>query len=561
MTSRNALLSLLVLSALSSAAFAQDSASPPPPVMIDGSGVGDTTLDNKNDVGTPDPLNALEGQPAEAPPAPPVSPEFKDVNNAPETPAPEAAPIRPTTPARKARRAEAAPVERNPDGPNFGREQRFHSIYKKYNEQPTPLEAWEQASAARRSESYKVQKGDTLWALSSTLFGDAGYWPKVWALNNDQVYNPHEIDTWMQIRFFPGDLNEPPTLAVADAPKPAPGAETATDADAALIPPAKKTTPIVKQLPSSIPLYRYAGVSRPSLNIEGLRAAPPAAKARASLTYQVSETPIQGVGTVKETELGVQSASEYQYVFVQVDDDSQRVLLVVKDVGTLRSSDRSGAATAHLIEVQGEVELIEKVNEQSNVYRAIVRKNLSAVEVGSRVTRGRIETVATDDGKATPGPQVQLIGAQFSDNRRLADFDGFVFMNGGAAAGLAEGAILPIHANMRVRNPATTAVTNDRQVANVRIVKVTDNFATGFITKMWDDVAIGDSVGGGSGTAAAIEAIPSASAPADLDDDLPPTPTKAGLEDELDGSGDPASRDSEVLPGDELSPEDDDLAL
>lgn len=554
MTSRTVLSNLLFLSCLmaSGAAFAQDEAPPPPQVMDNG--IGDTSVGDKTDVGAPDPLNALEDKKAQ-PIEEPAMPEFKDVNAAPETP-PPAAPEPESAKPKAARKqvAPAEPIERSPDAPNFRREQAFHGIYKKYNAQPTPLEAWEQASAARRSEAYRVQKGDTLWDLSSTLFGDANYWPKVWALNNDEVYNPHEIDTWMQIRFFPGDLNEPPTLAVAEAaPK---AAATANDADAGLIPPPKKSQPIVRKLPKSIPLYRMGAVSRPPLDFEGVRPALQPAKARASLIYQVSESAVKGIGEVKETELGVQSASEYQYVFVQVDDDSDRVLLVVRDVGTLKASEQKNAPTAHLIEVQGEIELIEKVND--NVYRAIVRKNLSSVEVGSRLVKGRIETVATDDGTPTSGPLVQLIGAQFGTGRNLADFDGFVFMNGGSSAGLTEGMILPVHADRRLRNAKTSALYNDRHVANVRIVKVTDHFATGYVTKMWDDVAIGDSVGGGASAAAAAP-LPSSGSALDFEDEAPPAPTKANSE--LNGNNSqPADRDSEVLPADE-APADDDLSL
>jgi LysM repeat protein len=62
------------------------------------------------------------------------------------------------------------------------------------------------------STVHTVEKGDTLWDLSSKYLGSPWYWPKVWSYN-PQIANPHWIYPGNQVRFFPGNGEETPARA------------------------------------------------------------------------------------------------------------------------------------------------------------------------------------------------------------------------------------------------------------------------------------------------------------------------------------------------------------
>lgn len=106
----------------------------------------------------------------------------------------------------------------SPDDPDLSLEQKFNDYYIKHNINPTPDEIWGKVTAST-ANIYVVQKGDTLSTISRTLFGDTQFWPKIWALNNAGITNPHFISPGTKIYFYPGDGGQAPSLSVGVAQK------------------------------------------------------------------------------------------------------------------------------------------------------------------------------------------------------------------------------------------------------------------------------------------------------------------------------------------------------
>ncbi len=71
---------------------------------------------------------------------------------------------------------------------------------------------WGEIAGAKTSENYEIQQGDNLWTISKQLFGNAYYWPKVWALNSS-ITNPHILSPKEKLVFTPGTSESLPQLA------------------------------------------------------------------------------------------------------------------------------------------------------------------------------------------------------------------------------------------------------------------------------------------------------------------------------------------------------------
>jgi LysM repeat protein len=129
---------------------------------------------------------------------------------------------------------------------------------------PISDDDWKTAAGSKVSEKYSIVKGDTLYGISKRLLGDPKYWPKLWALNNDSITNPHFIQPGVSLSFQPGTGTSLPAMKVADASPPPAGGAPAAPAGS---PPAAAAAPPAPALPSrseewkDLPHQRWETVS------------------------------------------------------------------------------------------------------------------------------------------------------------------------------------------------------------------------------------------------------------------------------------------------------------
>jgi hypothetical protein len=389
------------------------------------------------------------------------------------------------------------------DAPDLNKEAKFHHIYEQYNAQPTDAEKWQSALGEAHTQTYDVQRGDTLWDISDTLFADSDFWPKVWSLNVETIGNPHEIDVGQRIQFTPGTAGEPPQLLVtkknADGilgnghdliQDEKPQGPIKFDLSKVNIPPPSHPPRPVTAIPGSLPKWKYGGAPSEVVSLDLQSPKVDFGHPPEILTAYVSDVPPASIGKVTEIEAGVDAAVEYQYVVVQLPEKTtEKNLLVVKDGGEIK--DPNTGEKGHVIRVLGELEIQDEVNPDRHLYRAMVTRSVDLIEVGNELVLGKVPVYDTSTSVAKGTAAAEVIGGADGMDRKIFGSHTLIFLNGGSGKGMVTGSVYPLYKKQSLRAP-TDEVQNPRQIGHVKVLKVGNNFATAVITDAKEDVQIGD---------------------------------------------------------------------
>lgn len=483
--------------------------------------------------------------PQEANPAPkpdPVADQKPQEETPPPTLVPQEEVPAPVIAEPEMPKSQPAPVVAN-DDPDFRTEKRFHDIYQKFNQQPTSTEEWSKVTSGKSSQNYEVQKGDTLWDLSKTLFGDPNYWPKIWSLNKANIYNPHEINPQLTVQFYPGSVDQPPTLGVTEKTQvqalvatnsdPVAAQASVSEQEKALanVPdrPAPRTlVPVLKQIPPSFPKIVVKAAER-TTSVEMDLRPQQVLNPLVSLSTYLSESEVIAAGVVKETEMGLGSAYEFQYIYVQIEGTPQKTYTVVKT----RPGPKGISAKVLQVEVLGEIEILDRVSNDNSYYRAVVKKSLTRVEVGGILIPGGIPRV--DIAKTNPNTTglSEVVGGQFGEGNDYFMVSSFLFLNKGENQGIQVGQTLPVYKNSLLRIKKTLIQTNEELIGYVKVVHANSESATACVIKASSDIRVGDYVGAKwAGAASAnfhLEGIPSSHS----DSSEKPAGSDSGESDEL----------------------------
>lgn len=401
------------------------------------------------------------------------------------------------------------------DDPDVGKEKRLHQIYRNYYATPTSNEKWSEAISRTKEQTYRVQKGDTLWAISETFFGDPNFWPKIWSLNTD-IYNPHEILPSATVTFSPGSTSEPPALAVGPTDSAAPPAPEATpappppptaqelrmarmqkhevgqyvDLDLTQInipPPSHKGGP-PRAFPRSVPPYRLFRDPEKEAQVEVTRIKQADTNVPMLVSHFVADSDVQSVGEVLGTEFGFRTASEQQEILIKSEGltTGSRVL-AIRRMGSLPNLPGILAFA-----INGQLEVREAVDQAAGVYRALVIKSLSLVAAGDILVQEEIPSTVPGAGGTMSPVSGRIVGGQFSTARRLFGPYSIVYLNAGSAQGLSVGAHVPVYRNPYLRMQNTLIRENPAEIGELQVVRVGNGVATAVVVRQIEDIRVGD---------------------------------------------------------------------
>lgn len=402
------------------------------------------------------------------------------------------------------------------DQPNVEFENRLNQIYENYYSRSMDSDKWQSMLGAHKSEVYTIQKGDTLWNLSETLFGDGQYWPKLWAENRN-IENPHELLKNMQVRFFAGNLAQGPSFMMQ---KPGESAPLYVEDAKIKISEADKnegviiedpdvigrkpdipestqvTAPPLKYLPSS---FKDPKVSNDKMYDQtGLDVGIPRVLKepnQITLNSYISDGVPRKLGFVKEIEIQDQTASVLQSVYVELGRKVQigEKLNVVTEKSELKYNDE---ILGHIIEVGGCIQITEVVSDEDGIYKALVTESVGPIQKNAAVTdEPHPHMIYSAEGSQTH-VEGNIVGGEYDADRKILASGAVVYLNIGSENGLHEGDLLSVRSQRLSRKPDTNLEHAGRTIGTLKVAKLTSRTATAVIVNSIDEIRPGDKTGG-----------------------------------------------------------------
>ncbi len=324
-------------------------------------------------------------------------------------------------------------------------------------------------------KTYSVQAGDNLWNLSETFFGDPFFWPKLWALNSDHVFNPHIIEINDVLNFEAGSLIAAPSLSF--------GAKKSSS---------KNYVSLMENLPPSFPSVRLeTKAGSPEFQVI------PSKKTDFGdqyLSYRVQQGELKSSGQVIETEVGLKTASENQYIFVNLSEgNTGDIFTVVRKLADLE--DKFEGDVPYPLEFQSQIRILDLVKPEDGIYRAIIEKSIAPTEVGSKVVRGTLPMFSLSRPVSEGSGVTKIIGAQYSSSRKIVSSGTIVFLQGGSNRGFEKDKIFTIFSERSLRYIDSFVENDHPAIGRLQIIDSTPEYSTAFILEAASEVYVGDKVG------------------------------------------------------------------
>jgi hypothetical protein len=326
-----------------------------------------------------------------------------------------------------------------------------------------------------------VRTGDTLWDISDAYLGTPWVWPSIWS-DNDQVENPHRIYPGDRIWITPHEMRkitaEEAAILLSNLP---PGTEVEPAA-------AEEVYPVA---PVAQPEPAVAAVEQSHLRVS-------ARESTGLITPEKYEAAASIVGRVPERILLTQEDQVYIGL-------GEGAVAVGDQLTIFRSRERivdpdTGRLLGYHVQFLGWVEVTETMPETS---LAKIRMSTGEIEEGDRLTPREplpqdiaiLPSPADVEGKITFFPQKRVV----------IGWNDFVYLNRGSVDGLEVGSPLEVYrTGYTTEDQARDEDVHvpDRVIANLVVVRTSEESAVAVITKSETELALGDRFRGAPGPAA-----------------------------------------------------------
>lgn len=348
-------------------------------------------------------------------------------------------------------------------------------------------------------EEYFVQAGDTLFDICDQLLSEAGYWPKLWALN-PEIKNPHFIFPNMRLRFYPGDEDTPPYLQVVAEDDVIPIDKGELDEEQLV---AEKVVFDVQEITEGVPID-VVGPAEVDGEfgdlVQGGRAysGDTIAVQVPGFIYRDERDP---VGFVIGGAAGEIAVGPGRKVLIEASGSlaagtRYSVLRRGEDVYEPDTGDSVGVKYYFVANVKVQRSL------ETDVFVGVVDENLLQVRADD-ILVNFIETrrvlPQTEVGFALGNANANVVGFQHF-GQEMGGQGGFAFLDKGSGGGISPGMYLPIYSTPGYLSMSTGSADlpeNWESIGVIRIIDTTDAGACGYIVVNDNEVRVGDRTGKG----------------------------------------------------------------
>ncbi len=307
--------------------------------------------------------------------------------------------------------------------------------------------------------TYRVQKGDTLWDISTTFLNSPWLWPQIWYANW-QISNPHLI--------YPGDVI---SLVYVDGKPRLMVAQRGDTGHAIKLSPKVRVMPGESAIPaiplSAIESHLYSGHIFASE--EQLAHAPYVFAAHGGKLVSAIGDKVYARGHFADDTFRFKVVRGAQPV---VDPQTGEVLgLMARDVGVV-----------HVRRVEGDTALL------------VVQKSKMELRSGDRLVHQRASGLVANFFPTAPKEPVEgMITANLDGSQKISRFDNVV-INRGRRENLKQGDVLAVYRQIEVASDAVTGEVVALPSERVGLVMVYRTFAKmsyGIVLSAREDIEVG----------------------------------------------------------------------